>query len=74
MNFTVIKMICLITWDVDVAVERWGTADSKRAFHTATAERTVPCQPCVSEPRPGTRRTDTPGPAVRPCALDGTER
>lgn len=67
-------MTFLITWDVDVVLERWDTADSKRVVRTATAGPTLPCQPCVSLLHPETHQTDTQGPAVQPCVLDGTER
>jgi len=67
-------MTLLITWDVDVVLERWDTADSKQVFRTATAGPTLPCQPCVSLLYPETRQTDTQGPAVQPCVLDGIER
>jgi len=72
-NLQSINMTFLITWDTDVVLERWDTTDSKRVVRTATAGRILLCQPCVLLPHPETHQTDTQGPAVQPCVLDGTE-
>ena len=73
-NLQSINMTFLITWDVDVVLERWDTADSKRVVRAATAGPILPCQPCVSLLYPETHQTGTQGPAVQPYVLDGIER